>query len=119
MVGLVDTAVVGQFGDAALLGGLAAGRSFSTSSSPPNFLCSGTTALVAQAFGRCDALEERSVFWRALTIAAISGLVLALLAPLSAAIGGWLMNAVQAVTATMDLYVRTRLFRRRPRSSTM
>ncbi|WP_031209268.1 MATE family efflux transporter [Mesorhizobium sp. L2C085B000] len=110
MVGLVDTAVVGQFGDAAMLGGLAAGAVvFDVVFSTFNFLCYGTTALVAQAFGRSDVLEERAVFWRALAIAAISGLALVLLVPLIAAIGEWLMNAGHAVTATMDLYVRTRL----------
>jgi len=56
------------------------------------FLRSGTTALVAQALGRNDALEERAVFWRAFVIAAISGLALVLFSPLIAAVGEWLMN---------------------------
>ena len=62
LLGLVDTAVVGQFGNAALLGGLAAGAIiFDVVFSSFNFLRSGTTGLVAQAFGRGDALEERAV----------------------------------------------------------
>lgn len=110
LLGLVDTIVVGQFGDAALLGGLAAGAVvFDMVFAAFNFLCSGTTGLVAQAFGRGDALEERAVFWRAFSVAAISGLVLLLLAPLIAAIGRWFMNAEQPVTAAMDLYIRIRL----------
>ncbi|MCG7507627.1 MATE family efflux transporter, partial [Mesorhizobium retamae] len=53
LLGLVDTAVVGQFGDAALLGGLAAGAlAFDVVFTTFNFLRSGTTGLVAQAWGR-------------------------------------------------------------------
>jgi multidrug resistance protein, MATE family len=110
LLGLVDTAVVGQFGDAALLGGLAAGAVvFDVVFATFNFLRSGTTGLVAQAFGRGDALEERAVFWRAFVIAAISGLALVLLAPVIAAIGEWFMSAEPTVTAAMDLYIRVRL----------
>ncbi|TIU49992.1 MAG: MATE family efflux transporter, partial [Mesorhizobium sp.] len=78
LLGLVDTAVVGQFGDAALLGGLAAGAlAFDVVFTTFNFLRSGTTGLVAQAFGRGDALEEQAVFWRAVLIAVVAGVVLA------------------------------------------
>ena len=75
LLGLVDTAVVGQFGDAALLGGLAAGAMvFDVVFTTFNFLRSGTTGLVAQAFGRGDAAEEQAVFWRALPIAVVAGI---------------------------------------------
>ena len=58
LIGVVDTAVVGQFGDAALIGGLAAGAIiFDLVFATFNFLRSGTTGLVAQAMGRGDALE--------------------------------------------------------------
>jgi Na+-driven multidrug efflux pump len=88
MLGLVDTAVVGQFGDAALLGGLAAGALvFDVVFITFNFLRSGTTGLVAQAFGRGDELEEQAVFWRAVLIAVVAGIVLAALAPLVAIAG--------------------------------
>ena len=83
MLGLVDTAVVGQFGDAALLGGLAAGALiFDVVFTTFNFLRSGTTGLVAQAFGRGDVIEEQAVFWRAFAVALVSGLAIAVLAPL-------------------------------------
>lgn len=110
LLGIVHSAVVGQFGDAALLGGLGAGAVvfdvvFATFSS----LRSGTTGLVAQAFGRGDTLEEMAVFWRSFVIAAISGLALVLLAPPIATIGEWFVNAEKPVTAAMDLYIRVRL----------
>lgn len=110
LIGFVNTIVVGQFGDARLIGGLAAGGVvFDVVLMSFNFLLSGTTGFVAQAFGRSDALEARAVFWRAFVIAASSGLALALLAPLIAVIGEWFVNADQPVTAAMDLYIRIRL----------
>ncbi|MGY8669132.1 MATE family efflux transporter [Bradyrhizobium sp. UFLA05-109] len=110
LLGVVHTAVVGRFGDAALLGGLAAGAViFDVVFVTFNFLSSGTTGLVAQAFGRGDAVEERAVFWRAFVIAAVSGLALILLSPLIALIGEWFLNADRPVTAAMDLYIRIRL----------
>ena len=87
LLGLVDTAVVGQFGDAALLGGLAIGALvFDVVFTTFNFLRSGTTGLVAQAYGRGDEAEEQAVFWRAFAIAVVAGVVLA---ALCAASGGW------------------------------
>ncbi|RJG46600.1 MATE family efflux transporter [Mesorhizobium sp. DCY119] len=110
LLGLVDTAVVGQFGDAALLGGLAAGAIiFDVVFTTFNFLRSGTTGLVAQAFGRDDSLEQRAVFWRAAAIAVVAGVVLILLAPLIASAGEWFMGAEPRVTQAMDTYIRIRL----------
>lgn len=110
LLGIVHTAVVGQLGDAALLGGLSAGAVvFDVVFTTFGFLCWGTTGLVAQAFGRGDALEERATFWRAFVIAASSGLALVMLAPLIAAIAEWFLSAERLVTAAMDLYIRIRL----------
>ncbi|TGS84797.1 MATE family efflux transporter [Mesorhizobium sp. M3A.F.Ca.ET.174.01.1.1] len=110
LLGIVDTAVVGQFGDAALLGGLAVGSLvFDVVFASFNFLRSGTTGLVAQAFGRGDALEEQAVLWRALLIAVVAGIVLAVLAPLVATIGQWFMAAEPRVSAAMSIYIRIRL----------
>ena len=101
LIGLVDTAVVGQFGDAALLGGLAAGAIvFDIVFTTFNFLRSGTTGLVAQAFGRGDAVEEQAVFWRAALIAIAGGRYRwLLLAPLVSLAGAWFMGAEPRVLA--------------------
>lgn len=108
LLGVVDTAVVGQFGDAALLGGLAAGALvFDVVFTTFNFLRSGTTGLVAQAFGRGDPLEEQAVPWRAVLIAVVAGVVLAALAPLFA--GQWFMGAEPRVSAAMSVYIGIRL----------
>lgn len=110
VLGLVDTAVVGQFGDAALIGGLAAGALvFDVVFTTFNFVRSGTTGLVAQAFGRGDAAEEQAVFWRAFAIAVMAGVILAALAPLFVFIGQWFINAGAGVDEAMATYVRIRL----------
>jgi MATE family multidrug resistance protein len=110
LLGIVDTAVVGQFGDAALLGGLAAGALvFDVVFTTFNFLRSGTTGLVAQAYGRGDALEEQATFWRATLVAVVSGLVLAALAPLLAIAGIWFMDAEPRVSQAMDTYIHIRM----------
>jgi multidrug resistance protein, MATE family len=80
MVGVIDTAVIGQLGDAALLGGIAVGAivldivfvAF-------NFLRSGTTGLTAQALGAGERTEMVAVLGRALIVAAVSGLLIVLL----------------------------------------
>ena len=110
LLGIVDTAVIGQLGDAAMLGGLAAGALvFDVVFTTFNFLRSGTTGLVAQAFGRGDAPEEQAVFWRALIVAVFFGLIFVLAAPLVVIGGAWFMAAEPAVTDAMSTYVLIRL----------
>ncbi len=110
LLGLTGTAVVGQFGDAALLGGLAAGALvFDVVYSAFNFLRSGTTGLVSQAFGRGDAAEEQAVLWRAMLIAVVAGVLLAAAAPFLSAAGQWFMGAEPRVNEAMDAYIRIRL----------
>jgi MATE family multidrug resistance protein len=109
LLGLVDTAVVGQFGDAALIGGLAAGALvFDVVFTTFNFVRSGTTGLVAQAFGRGDEAEEQAVFWRAFAIAVTAGVVLAALAPVFVLIGQWFINAEGRVDEALATYVGIR-----------
>ncbi|MCV0395939.1 MAG: MATE family efflux transporter [Rhizobiaceae bacterium] len=110
LLGLVDTAVVGRLGDAALLGGLAAGAIvFDVAFATFNFLRTGTAGLVAQAYGRADRAEEQAVFWRAFAIAIISGLLLiALTGPILWA-GTAFIGGEAAVREAMALYVGIRL----------
>jgi len=110
LLGLTDTAVVGQFGDAALLGGLAAGALvFDVVFTTFNFLRSGTTGLVAQAFGRGDTIEQQAVFWRAVLVALACGVVVAALAPVLSLAGQWFIAGGQRVSETMDIYIRIRM----------
>jgi MATE family multidrug resistance protein len=77
MVGVVDTAVIGQLSDAALIGGIAAASIvinvvFSTF----NFLRSATTGIVAQAYGAGDHEEVHAVALRACALAIVFGALL-------------------------------------------
>jgi len=110
LLGIVDTAVVGQLGDAALLGGLAAGAIvFDLVFATFNFLRSGTTGLVSQAFGREDTREEQAVFWRAFVVALVSGLALLVASPLIVAGGVWFIAGEPRVSEALSAYVYIRL----------
>lgn len=88
LVGLVDTALVGQLGVAAYIGGVAiATVLFEFILATLNFLRGGTTGLTAQAVGARNQIEERAVFLRAALVAVSLGLVVVLIAELIAQVG--------------------------------
>ncbi|MFF2324337.1 MATE family efflux transporter [Agrobacterium sp. NPDC058088] len=110
LLGLVDTAVVGQMGDVALLGGLAAGAViFDLVFTSFNFLRAGTTGLIAQAYGAGNPAEEQTIFWRASALAILCGLILAIASPLISLVGIWFIGASEAVSAAMSTYIKIRL----------
>lgn len=110
LLGLVDTAVVGQLGDPHLLGGLAIGALvFDFLFSTMNFLRSGTTGLVAQAMGRHDNVEQQAVFWRAIGIALLAGALFIAATPLILTATLTFMNPDKAVADAMSTYVSIRL----------
>ena len=84
LIGTVDTAVIGQYGEASLIGGLAvAALIFDVLFSTFNFLRTGTTGLTAQALGAGRRQDMAVTLLRALLLAAASGLlILALMAPI-------------------------------------
>jgi MATE family multidrug resistance protein len=111
ILGIVDTTVIGQFGDAALIGGLAVGAIiFDIVFTTFNFLRSGTTGFVAQAFGREDEAEQQAVFWRAIILASGLGLALLLLAWPIRELGILLMNPGPGVAEATRTYVTIRMF---------
>lgn len=80
LLGLVDTAVIGQMGAAAPIGAVALGGIIlSTIYMLFTFLRMGTSGLAAQAHGRGNARETALVLHRALLIAALCGAGLILL----------------------------------------
>jgi MATE family multidrug resistance protein len=106
LLGLVDTAVVGRLGDAALLGGLAiAAILFDLVFTTFNFLRSATTGLVAQAMGRGDPVEEQAVFWRSLMISVAAGVLIIAATPLLLAAGLAFMGAQGEVAAAASTYL--------------
>lgn len=109
LIGVIDTAVIGQLGDATLVGGIAVGGLvldvvFTTF----NFLRSGTTGVTAQAYGAEDSKETVAVLARALIFAALSGIAVILLQwPLIEAGVGLMDPGASVVGATRQyLYVR-------------
>lgn len=110
LLGIVDTAVVGRLGEAALIGGLAVGAIlidviFTTF----NFLRAGTTALTAQAVGAEDEKEKQAALFRALLIAFGGGGLVILLMPLLLATGLYLMAPGEAVAEATKAYFYIRM----------
>ena len=88
LIGLTDTAVVGQVGDAAALGGLTVGALvFDFAFATCNFIRTGTTGLAAQAYGAGQGREVQAVFFRAAILALGIGLALIVFEPLVTAAG--------------------------------
>ncbi|GGA73703.1 MATE family efflux transporter [Nitratireductor aestuarii] len=110
LIGITDTAVVGQLNDAVLLGGLAVGAiTFDVVFGTFNSLRSGTTGLVAQALGRGDRKEEAAVLLRALALALVIGFALVLLTPVIIATATYLINPAPDVATAMAVYVGIRM----------
>lgn len=110
LLGLVDTAVVGQFGTASLIGGLAVGAIiidlvFVTF----NFLRSGTTGLTSQAFGAQDEKEKQAILFRALAIGIGSGIIMLIASPLILWLGLWFMAPGEAVAEATSTYFLIRM----------
>lgn len=84
VAGIIDTAVIGQLGDAGLLGGLSLGAAaFSVVFALAFFLRFGTAGLTAQAVGARDPLDGLLHVVRAMVAAAVlSALLLALSYPI-------------------------------------
>lgn len=77
LLGMVDTAVIGNLGQASLIGAIAIGALiFSFLYWGFGFLRMGTTGLVAQAVGAGDDLEVRASLYRALFVGIIIGFIL-------------------------------------------
>jgi len=110
LLGVVDMAVIGRLGDAALLGGIALGGIiFDLVFTTFNFLRSGTTGLTAQAVGGRNDEEIKATLLRALVIAFAGGLaVIALNAPLLN-LGLWFLGGSEDVQAATHRYFDIRM----------
>ena len=111
LLGLVDTAVIGNLGDPALIGAIAVGGMiFSFLYWGFGFLRMGTTGLVAQATGANLPGEAKATFYRALFIGTgIGALLLLLQYPLlSLALG--LIDGSPAVESAALSYCQIRIW---------
>jgi MATE family multidrug resistance protein len=111
LLGIVATGVIGQLGEAHLLGGVAmASVVFDCLFWLFGFLRMSTVALTAQALGAYNPLEVRASLARGLLIAILSSVVLLLLQKPLAAIIFHLMGASAPVTEAARLYFEVRLW---------
>ncbi len=110
ILGVVDTAVIGQLGSAALVGGIAVGGIiFDLIFTTFNFLRSGTTGMTAQAMGANDGKELRAILLRALIVAFAAGLALFALQWPILEIGIFLLGGSDEVQAATRTYFSWRI----------
>jgi len=110
MLGLVDTAVVGQLDNAALLGGLAVGAIlFDVIFTTFNFLRASTTGLVAQALGAGNEGEQRATFYRSAILSVLGGVLVLVAAPLVLWVGLYFMDVPAAVEKAVRDYFSIRV----------
>lgn len=111
LLGLVDTAVIGQLGSAAAIGAVAMGSVVLSSIYLLfGFLRMGTSGLAAQALGRGDDRAVAVVLYRALLVAAIAGAALILLqVPLVAGALALAPASEQAEAMARD-YIKLRIW---------
>ncbi|MCB1496677.1 MAG: MATE family efflux transporter [Bauldia sp.] len=110
LVGLVDTGVIGQLGDAALIGGIALGAViFDIVFTTMNFLRSGTTGLTAQAHGAQNRTEVDAAFLRALIVAIAIGLAVLALKDIILDVALSLMGGSDEVQAATRTYYGVRV----------
>src|SRR5690606_11199154 len=109
-LGLVDTAVIGHYGSATGLGGLALGALlFNFVYWSFGFLRMGTTGFVAQARGAGDEAEVRATLARALLLAGLLGIGLWLLQWLIAGLYFGLMDGSGGVESAAAEYFHARI----------
>ena len=111
LLGLVDTAVVGQIGLAAPIGAVGIGAIILTGFYWIfGFLRMGTTGFVAQAIGAGDGPETAAILIRALGIAALGGLAIIVLQLPLFALGFWMSPASSEVETLAREYMAIRVW---------
>ncbi len=111
LIGVVDTAIVGQSPDPSLIGAVAiSAMLFSLLYWGFGFLRMGTTSLTAQSIGACDQSESRAVLMRALIVSLAAGLgLIALQTPISA-LGFFFLKASSSVEFLSKEYFDIRIW---------
>src|SRR6185436_15459197 len=111
IVGVVNSAVIGQLPDAYYIGAITVGALiFNFIYWGFGFLRIGTGGLSAQATGRGDADELVAVLMRALIIAAVAGVALILLSPLIGKLTFSLIEGSPEVESHAATYFYIRVF---------
>lgn len=111
LIGIVDTAVVGQLPQAYFIGAIAvAALIFDIVYWGFGSLRLGTGGLAAQAYGARDMTEVRSVLARALLISTVVGTLIVALNPLISFLSFWFISASDAVEKEAAIYFSIRIW---------
>jgi multidrug resistance protein, MATE family len=111
LIGVVNTAVIGQLPDPYYIGAIAIGSLiFSFLFWGFGFLRLSTGGLTAQAVGAGDSVELTAVIWRALAIAVVAGLVMLALSPLIKKLSFDLIGGSPEVRAQGEIYFNYRIW---------
>lgn len=111
LVGLVDTAVAGHLGGAALIGGIAIGTMlFDLLYWNMGFLRVGTGGMTAQAYGRGDAKAEAGIFSQGIATALAVSLLLILFQWAFVELMLWLVPSSPEVEAVARRYFHIRIW---------
>jgi MATE family multidrug resistance protein len=111
LIGFVDTAVIGQLGQAHLIGAVGIGGViFSVLYWTFSFLRMGTTGLTAQAYGARDGREIAGHLLRALGVAVFFGVALVVLQWPIAAAAFWLIGPSRETEAAAQAYFSVRIW---------
>jgi MATE family multidrug resistance protein len=111
LLGVVDTAVIGQLPQAHYIGAVAIGALiFSLVYWGFGFLRMGTSGIAAQAYGAGDGKELAAVLYRALLLAAGIGVILLVLAPLISRLSFWLVAASPEIEREARIYFDIRIW---------
>lgn len=111
LIGVVNTAVIGQLPEAYYIGAIAIGSLiFSFLFWGFGFLRLSTGGLSAQAVGAGDSAELTAVFWRAIAIAAAAGLFLLVASPLIEKVAFDLIGGSPEVRAHGQIYFHYRIW---------
>jgi MATE family multidrug resistance protein len=111
LIGLIDTAVLGQLGDPHFIGGVALGAMiFNLLYWAFGFLRMGTTGLTAQAQGQGNMKETGATLMRALLIAGAAGLLLITLQKPVVSLYMAMVGGSQAVESSATEYFNIRIW---------
>lgn len=111
LLGLSDTAVIGQTGHAAELGAISlAGLIFSFVYWGFGFLRMGTTGFIAQAEGKSDRSEVLSVLYRSVLLGLAIGILLIALQYFIGNLSIWLLSASEEVKSLVANYFYIRIY---------
>ena len=111
LIGVVNTAIIGQLSDAYYIGAIAVGALiFSFLFWGFGFLRLSTGGLSAQAVGAGDAVELNAVLWRALAIAAVTGMFLIAVSSVIQNISFGLIGGSPEVRTQGEIYFRYRIW---------